>query len=194
MKDNLSYSFHPLPTDLFFYFILSMIIFCVIFTVSRPHLRAPWRRVFVRPMGMISAVIIMFYLMLGTLDSVHFQSVTNNSHVSSSKLVCPSGAGEYFPTPMGQQSVSILDSFFYKINQVSEKRYSAPLALTEYDSNNTKREVGNTDAKYYPKLCYAGGDDLSSSHGYDIVLHMLKGMLFGVLMLIASFLVIFSGK
>ena len=38
------------------------------------HLRKPWRRVFVRPVGMVTVVVLLFYVLIGFLDSIHIKS------------------------------------------------------------------------------------------------------------------------
>ena len=191
MMNIMKYPFHPLPTDIFFYAIVLLIILGACLTALKPHLCEPWRRVFRRPLGMVSVVIILCYLLIGLLDSVHFKYSRQPDVSSSSKLTCPSGYGTYYPANFDHANLSLLDAAFFHVNAISEKRYSAPLALTEFDSRNHKREGVFVNGKYFPRLCYVGGDTLSSSHAMDIMLHILKGVGQSFAVLLSLMLLIF---
>jgi len=187
-----NYTFTPMLSDYFFYLIVIILFAGIFFTVRKPHLRAPWGRVFTRPIAMVSAVLIFSYMIFGLFDSVHFKYAGHSpAKVSSVQTACPSGYGVYTPAAMQYRAHSILDMLFYKVNSVSESRYSAPLALTEYDPNNIKKDSVKSNGKYYRRLCYSGANDLSSSRLGDISLRLLKGALFAVVLVFLALLIVY---
>ncbi len=58
-------------------FALFITLISVVFWSRRyPHWREPWRQVFTSPLGASAAVILFVYVLIGLLDSVHFQDKT----------------------------------------------------------------------------------------------------------------------
>ena len=60
-------------TDILIYILLAVITASILYIRQRPHLRAPWRQVFQRKRGIISIMILLCYVAIGLLDSVHFR-------------------------------------------------------------------------------------------------------------------------
>ena len=77
----------------------------------RPHLAAPWRRVFQAPAAMMSAVVLVAFAGIGLLDSVHVRPALEG------------GKGGH-----SVEALSLLDLALAGLRTRQEKTYSAPLA------------------------------------------------------------------
>src|SRR5699024_4293543 len=68
----------PLWTDVLLYILLAGIALYVGMTVRSTRLREPWRRVLGRPMGAVTAVILLAFLAVTVLDSIHYKPPVTN--------------------------------------------------------------------------------------------------------------------
>ena len=129
-------------TDILIYFLLSVVIAAIFYIRKKPHLRAPWRLVFQRKRGVISVVILLSYVMIGLLDSVHFRSALESDSPTDT---------QHYATEV----ITILDLIVMPLRQQVEKTYSAPLATRLF-----VREMLPSDSDElnydYAKLVYAG--------------------------------------
>lgn len=110
---------------------LGVLLFCCLLLLRvrhKAHIKAALKQVFQRPMALSAALILALFLLIGVLDSIHFE--TESHH----------------------QFESILDRALAPIGQVYEKTYSAPLALSVY-SAETVVINGHTE-QVYPRLKY----------------------------------------
>ncbi|MHA7840697.1 MAG: ABC transporter permease [Gammaproteobacteria bacterium] len=76
---------------LWFSLLLSLGIFSF-FVYHRPHLSRPWKKVFQNPLGLLSATLLICYMVVTTVDSIHYRTLLPNhgngelhyaSHVNS---------------------------------------------------------------------------------------------------------------
>lgn len=103
------------------------------------HLRAPWRQVAKRRLGMASAVILVVFVSIGLLDSVHFRMAqAQNGH-------------QYYSTNVS----SLLDVALSPLDQQYERTYSAPFALHSFAKSIVTQPDG-TEVRGYAKLQHAG--------------------------------------
>lgn len=131
----------------------------------QPHLREPWQRVFQRRLGMVAFVILVFYMVMGLLDSIHLRITTTASqqHHVSSKIV------------------SVFDLLTGPLGENSEKTYSAPFATHLYTQALVTQPDGS-EVRTYPALQYAGNNVKNSKDkAADIFLRILIGMVIGAL-------------
>ncbi len=91
-------------TDFFIYLLIIAIVISSMGVACYPHLRKPWGYVAKQPIAMVSFVILMGYLSVGLLDSIHFRM--HSSEVTS--------VFDYMVRPLGS---------------VDEKSYTAPFAV-----------------------------------------------------------------
>lgn len=127
------------------------------------HLRAPWRDVLRRPVGVASAIVLGVFVLIGTLDSMHFRPPA-------------AAAGSVRCSPDVQ---SVLDVVLQPLCARPEKTYSAPFALHGFTREVTTRADG-TVALAYPRLQYGGAHlDNDTDRGHDVARHA------GVAMLVA---------
>ncbi len=93
-------------TDKCFFLVLAVIAIMILNGLRHPPTRLALGRIFSKPVSVMSAVILAFFLIIGILDSIHFK----------------------------QDSHSLFDKMIAPLGEVYEKTYSAPLALTLYSS------------------------------------------------------------
>jgi peptide/nickel transport system permease protein len=107
--------------------------------------------------GMASLVILVFFMVVGVLDSLHFKPPSQNNEI-----------------------ISVLDYFATPLREHSEKTYSEPFALTLYN----KEMIAENDGSIrwdYPRLQF-GGSHLKNENQKtaDILQKSAMGFLFGM--------------
>ncbi|HUQ75972.1 MAG TPA: ABC transporter permease, partial [Burkholderiales bacterium] len=125
------------------------------YCVRRPHLAAPWRRVFTARTAIASGVVLGAYLVVGLADSLHFR------------------------TPGGFQIRSVLDVTLDHLRSRSEKTYSAPLATRLYAKEQIEAPDGKS-LRDFPRLRFGGAhlkDEAEAAR--DIAGLALRGGLIG---------------
>jgi peptide/nickel transport system permease protein len=129
-------------TDILIYLLLAVIIIAVLYIRKQPHMTAPWKLVLQRKRGVISLMILLCYVVVGLLDSVHFRlSVENNK--SSDK--------QHYATEV----LAVLDLVIMPLREQVEKTYSAPFATRSFVKEI--QQIDKTKLHYdYAKLKYAG--------------------------------------
>lgn len=139
---------------------ISLIIFvCII--KKHPHLSAPWKKVFKKKIGMIAFIVLLTYVLIGILDSLHIKIITTNNTQA--------------------QQVSVLDLLLRPLTQKEEKTYSKPFAIYSHQRNWVILPNGK-EAHAYPRLKYAGKHlTTDKNHGLDITYKIFKGLFFGFL-------------
>lgn len=109
-----------------------------------PQVLQQWYRIFKSKIAMISAVILLFYLAIALIDSLHFKlalpaaSSETNSATTSSKIQYSS------------QVTSLLDLAFGQIKSQTERTYAAPFALNEHSRTIVKNEAGEVEQVFLP--------------------------------------------
>lgn len=93
-------------TDTCFFLVLAVLLALTLNSFRQLPNRQAWRRVVSKPISVCSAVVLLFFLTIGVLDSIHVQP----------------------------DSRSMLDNLLAPLGDVYEKTYSAPLALHLYTS------------------------------------------------------------
>ena len=103
-------------TDILLYgvFILSLLL--LLRGLQKYHIRQAWRQVFKRPLAIIASMVLLMYVVIGLLDSIHFEAST----IVNGKTVA------------SQRSMSVFDAILSPLGQVYEKTYSSPFALRQF--------------------------------------------------------------
>lgn len=155
-------------TDALLYLLLAVLAAFIIFAARTPHLREPWRRVFSRPMGMATLVIVCAYLLVAVLDSMHFHPPVRDE----------SGQVERY----SPRVISVFDAIAAPLERDTEKTYSAPFATHLYSKEVVVRPDG-TEAQIYPRLEYGGAQlsDPARQRLGDIEQRTFTGFGWGVL-------------
>jgi peptide/nickel transport system permease protein len=134
------------------------------------HLLAPWRRVGHSASGMSALTVLVFFIIVGLLDTLHFRPALEqkNSH------------GE---TIYSVEVLSVLDLLLTPLRTNVEKTYSAPLATHLYAKETFSLPDGN-QIRAFARLEY-GGSHLANpdtEHRSDINLRIAKGIGLGLLL------------
>jgi len=149
-------------------FLLIVAMFGVALYVRRQeHLRAAWRRVGQSASGMIGLVVLIFFVVVGLLDSLHFRARLENKD--------PRAAPSY-----AVEVTSALDAILQPLRDRREKTYSAPLAYQLY-ARETIELPGGRQAREFPRLRHGGSHLKSpeSERGVDILRRATAGATFG---------------
>ena len=156
-------------TDLLIWLLVAVILFGVSYTRKRPHLLAPWHRVARSRLAMGSLVVLLVYVVIGLLDSIHYRPALEQSE--------PGDEIHY-----AVEARTVLDWLVGDLREASEKSYSAPMATHLYSRENVEGEQGVTQ-RDYPRLKYGGNhlQDPQQRSG-DITQSLLLGSVQGLLL------------
>ncbi len=155
-------------TDLLIWLLVVVILWSVHYTRKRPHLVEPWRRVGRSRLAMGSLVVLLVYVVIGLLDSIHYRPT----------LEVKEGEDVHFAV----EARTVLDWLVGDLGEQSEKSYSAPLATHLYSRESIEDEAGVTQ-RDYPRLQF-GGTHLqdTSMRDSDLLGSLLAGGVQGVLL------------
>lgn len=136
-----------------------------------PQVRERWREVFGSRLGMITVTVILVYVGVALLDSLHFRRAL--------EPIAGSPEGEVF---YQNTATSVLDVMLDGMGDRFERTYSAPFALDSFEKQDMKDEQGR-DYRDFPPLLHAGQhlaqrEDRAS----DIAQKSARALLFGVLL------------
>jgi peptide/nickel transport system permease protein len=141
-------------TDALVYLLLAVVAGFVWYVRGHEHLRAPWWRVARTPAAMSSLVVLVLFLLVGLLDSLHF------------RLALPAAAGTQADRNVSRDAAyavdvkSALDLLLASIANRPERTYSAPLATHAYAKETVEVQAGDGKAgkqvRDYPRLKYGG--------------------------------------
>ncbi len=125
---------------------------------DKPHIQRPLNKIARSKVGMVSLVVLLFFLLVGLLDSLHFKPKQEGSNEIISLL-------DYCATPLREQS---------------EKTYSAPFATTLYSKEMIAKDGDRVWD--YPRLVYGGKHLVDPEKGKlsDILQKAGLGFLLGV--------------
>lgn len=154
----MSYQLTFLYTDVFIdLIVISFVVFCVTLR-KKLNIRMAWRRVFSSPFGMVAAVVLLTYAVIGLLDSIHFH---------------PRLAIEDSSTPLySSQVISLLDILVHPLGENEEQSYSAPFALRSFTKSTI--ETNAKTMQVYPRLKYGGAYlENESKRWLDILIKIL---------------------
>jgi peptide/nickel transport system permease protein len=129
-------------TDALLYLLVAVVLVFLLYARRQAQLRAPWRQVFSRRLAAASAVILLAYVLIGLLDSLHFRLPLQDS----------GGGGEVH---YAVEVLSVLDYLLGPVRTQSEKSYSAPMATRLYTREAVQLADG-VQTREYPRLAYGG--------------------------------------
>ena len=143
-----------------------------------PQTRSRWAQVFSSKLAMVAFTVIMTYVGVALLDSLHFRRA----------LEAPEGMAteEVF---YDNKVTSVFDVLTGGMGERFERTYSAPFALISFEKKNTVDEQGDS-VRVFPPLKYAGLDLTDPSDKWSDILAksiaplawglLLSGLLIGV--------------
>lgn len=116
-----NFALTPLWTDWMIWGLVGVFSYLGFLIRRSQQVRAQWLSIFESKLAMGSAIILMVYLLIALLDSIHFQVQSVNSLV---------------------EHKSVLDSLFSHLASVQERTYSAPFATNEYTKSLVVNAAG----------------------------------------------------
>jgi len=174
-------------TDILIYILLAVVISAVLYIRRHPHLRTPWKSVLSRKRGVISIMILLCYVAVGLLDSVHFRIALPTDSTDASQQTSET---VHYSTEV----TTLLDLAILPLREQVEKTYSAPFATHLFVREMTTLEQGKLNYDY-PKLKYAGAhlkndQNKSSDITNSVIINSLSVVLawFVVLILMTLYL------
>ena len=120
-------------TDALIYILVFAVLGLVIYLRGKAHIKRPLQKIARNKVGMASLVVLLFFVQIGLLDSIHFKPTdTKNNEI-----------------------ISLLDYWATPLLAHGEKTYSAPLATTLYSKEIILLPDGTTQWGY-PRLEFGG--------------------------------------
>lgn len=129
--------------------------------------RQQWRQAMSSRLGAGAAVVLLFYVLLGVLDSIHFHP----------RLDSEAGGQKEYSTEV----LSLLDVILATPRLAVEKTYSAPFALKSFAKERIELADGSNE-RDYPRLEYGGAHlQDESERAADLLWRSLQALVLGVL-------------
>ncbi len=119
-------------TDALIFGLLIFVAGIAFFMRGKEHLKRPLATIKQNSVGMSSLIILLFFMTVGVLDSIHFKPASKNNEI-----------------------ISVLDYFATPLREQGEKTYSEPFATTLYNKEMIIEETNNTRWDY-PRLMFGG--------------------------------------
>ena len=135
-----------------------------------PQTRERWGEVFSSRLGIVAFTVILTYVGVALLDSMHFRKALEN----------PEGlqTDEIF---YDNKVTSALDVMLQGMGDRFERTYSAPFALISFEKKNMKDDEGNS-IRDYPELEHAGTHLSDASQQLaDVMAKTLVALMWGLL-------------
>lgn len=135
-----------------------------------PQTRERWGQVFSSRLGMVAFTVILTYVGVALLDSMHFRKALENPEGLQTEEVF-----------YDNKVTSALDVMLQGMGDRFERTYSSPFALISFEKTNMKDAEGNS-IRDYPALLHAGTHlaDPSDQFG-DVMAKTLVALLWGLL-------------
>ena len=120
-------------TDALIYILVFAVLGLVIYLCGKAHIMRPLQKIARNKVGMASLVVLLFFVQIGLLDSIHFKPMDIKSN----------------------EIISLLDYWATPLRAHGEKTYSAPFATTLYSKEIILLPDGSTQWGY-PRLEFGG--------------------------------------
>lgn len=120
-------------TDALIYFLVLTLSLLGYFLHAKEYMQRPLHKIRQNCIGMVSLLVLLFFIVIGLLDSVHFKPAESKNN----------------------EIISVLDAWTTVLRTQTEKTYSAPFALTLYGKEMLALPDGSKRWDY-PRLQYGG--------------------------------------
>jgi peptide/nickel transport system permease protein len=129
-------------TDALVFLLVAVVLAAIWYIRSRPHLRSPWRKVAHSRYGMCSLSVLLVFVAVGLLDSLHYRPRLD-----------PNGSGAQ--ATFSVEVRSVFDALIDPLGRRPERTYSAPFAAYAYAKETIERPDG-TQVREFPRLKFGG--------------------------------------
>jgi peptide/nickel transport system permease protein len=131
-------------TDLVLWLVVAATVAYVVHVRRSPNLRATWRHVLRDAPAMSAAVVLIVFVTIALLDSVHFRP----------RLPAAPNAAPDAPVAYSTRTLSLLDLLLSHAVDAREKTYSVPLAYWSFQRETMV--VDGREVREYPRLAHGG--------------------------------------
>lgn len=138
--------FTILWTDALIFLLVFALCLLTVLLKNNVETRKNWRKVFRSRIGLSTAVIMVFYILVALLDSIHFRLAHENAVDSD---IQPA------QVHYSNEVISVLDLVLDDLKNSAEKTYSAPFSLYSFAKENVTDEQGRV-YRDFPRLIKAG--------------------------------------
>lgn len=159
-------------TDKCFLTLLGLSALVILLSLRKYHIRRSFSMILHRPIAVSAGIILLFFITVGILDSIHITSVKKETETVA----------------------TVLDNILAPIDKILEKTYSAPLALRQFISETTL--VNGVIEQSYPLLIYPGkrvkteaekNEIIKSAIRYALKCGILAVFFIGIVLLLIRF-------
>ncbi|EGW20717.1 ABC transporter permease [Methylobacter tundripaludum] len=146
-------------TDALIYLLILVMLALGLYLRGKEHIKRPLQQIGSSKIGMISLVVLLFFVLIGLLDSVHFKPADDKKN----------------------EIISLLDDWATPLREHGEKTYSAPFATKLYSKEMMAMPDGSMQWGY-PRLEFGGRhlDDPETQRIRDILQKGFYGLAQGV--------------
>jgi len=157
-------------TDMLLWLLLAGVAFYAWRVRQREHLLQPWRRLLRSRSGVASAVVLLAFVAVGVLDSLHFR-------LSLEKQ------GNGAETHYSPEVLSVFDLMVGPLRKQVEKTYSAPFAAQLY-TKETIELPGGKQVRDYPRLKFGGAHlrEPAQEQAGDVAATALQGSVYALVL------------
>ena len=172
-----------LATDALIFLLLAVGLGYGLYASHHEHLRAPWRNVARSRVGVATLVVILCYVLIGLLDSMHFHPRIEPAPAEAAASSAAAGA-DAAEAPVearySTQVLSLLDLLLTGLRERQEKTFSAPFAIHLFVKEAIEQPDG-TIVRDYPPLKYGGAHLRHPSHrAWDVAVRAVLGVIQGL--------------
>jgi len=145
-------------TDALIFILIVAMLVLAFYLRGKEHIKRPLQKIARSKVGMASLVVLLFFVLIGLLDSVHFKPVSTKSN----------------------EIISLLDYWATPLREHGEKTYSAPFATTLYSKEIMALADGTTQWGY-PRLAFGGNylNNPETQHLVDVLQKTAYGFIQG---------------
>ncbi len=150
-------------TDALLFLLVIAVVIGVFVARRSEHWRTAWQRVLSDRIAWVAMIILLGYLIVGLLDSMHFQRISDNTVVTQSVF-------DYLTDPLFEEHL--------------EKTYSAPFATHLFVPDLFMQPDGTVKSEYAPlryKYHILGTDKIGDDVLYDSLKSIRTGLIIGTL-------------
>ena len=120
-------------TDALIYLLIVVMFGLSFYLCGKEHIKRPLQKIRRSNIGMVSLVVLLFFVLIGLLDSIHFKPADDKKN----------------------EIISVLDDWATSLREHGEKTYSSPFATTLYSKEMILQADGSMQWGY-PRLEYGG--------------------------------------
>ncbi|MFK4753308.1 ABC transporter permease [Oceanobacter antarcticus] len=180
-----------LLSDLLIFALVAALALFFVQLARDPLARGRWRSVFESRLGSSAFMVILFYVLLALLDSLHYREpLPAVAETQVADALAQTDETDKQPTiedkvHYSQQVNSVLDAVLAGLHAQDEKTYSEPFSIYSFARENQTSDDGKV-VREFPRLIHAGRHlQQGESVAVDVLQRSFKAVLIGLAMMAA---------